>query len=162
MKKLLILFFLIASVSVNGQKVKIKKGKVFIDKKEALTYEKTKLGTVYSSLDGVNLFRLKRETIEKDNPNQNAFNTSDDPSKMQNAAANLSDPIRRGNRYAKKKKVNYNIVSFSKFKLEFETTLSAAKLIREFVQEKVIQDGRVDMILARQVADKLKKNISGN
>ncbi len=164
MKKIVLLFLFVLPLSIVAQKVKIKKDKVYIDKKETLQYENTKRGTIYKTLDGKPLFRLKKETIEKENPNKNVNNTNGNtnPQSVSNIGSNSSDPQRRGNRYQKKIKVNYFVVSFSKLKLEYETTLSASKIIREFCKKKVIlKDGLFIPGNAEIVAKKMAKDITG-
>lgn len=165
MKKIVLLFLFVIPLFAGAQKVKIKKGKVYVDKKEALIYENTKLGTVYKSLDGTPLFRTKKESVEKENPNKNVWNSTDDNGNslsVTNVGSNPSDPQRRGNRYKKKVKVNYTVVSFSKMKLEYETTLSTSKIIKEFFSKNVIlSDGVFNPGNARVVAKKMAKNITG-
>ena len=107
----------------------MKKGKVYVDKKEYLTYE----GDVFYSLDGVRLFTLEKQTIEKANPNKNTLNTvSSDVQDYTNTDSNGSDPQRRGNRYSKPKKVFFVIVAFNRFKLEYETRMRKSKITKEF------------------------------
>lgn len=163
MKKTLLLLFLIAPLMAGAQKVKIKKGKVFVDKKETLQYESTKLGTVYKTLDGKNLFRFKKESMEKENPNKNGNNTINrDAERLNELNSNQSDPIRRGDRYEKKTKINYIIVSFYDLKLEYETTMSASKIIREFYKKKVLmEDGLFNPGNAQIVAKKMAKDLTG-
>ena len=154
-----ILALLLSFGVMNAQKVKMKKGKVYVDKKEYLTYE----GDVFYSLDGIRLFTLEKETIEKVNPNKNTLNTvSSDVQDYTNTDSNGSDPQRRGNRYSKPKKVKYVIVSFNRFKLEYETSLTKSKIIKEFYNSKVINvAGIVDQRVAKAVAYKISKDITG-
>lgn len=163
MKKVLYILFFIVPLIASAQKVKIKNGKVFVDKKEALVYEESKLGTVYKTLEGKNLFRFKRESIEKANPNKNINNSIDrDSERLNDLNSNQSDPTRRGDRYEKPKKVNYIIVSFYDLKLEYETTLSASKIIREFYSKKVLmEDGLFNPANAQIVAKKMAKDVTG-
>lgn len=163
MRKLVFVAFLLAPFFLLAQKVKIKKGKVFVDKKETLQYEKTKLGTVYKTLDGKLLFRFKKESVEKANPNKNGMNSIDkDSERLNQLNANQSDPIRRGDRYDKKQKVSFFIVSFYDLKLEYETTLSASKIIREFYRKKVLMpDGLFNPGNARIVAKNMAKDVTG-
>ena len=163
MKKALLLVFLAIPFLTTAQKVKVKKGKVFVDKKETLIYETTKLGTVYKTLDGKPLFRLTKESVEKANPNKNKSNTAEgDYLRRQDYDSNQTDALRRGNRYKSKIKVNYLVVSFYGQKLEYETTLSVSKLIRQFYSEKVINEsGLVIPIRAELLAKKIAKDVSG-
>lgn len=154
-----VLALLLSFGVVNAQKVKMKKGKIYVDKKEYLTYE----GDVFYSLDGVRLFTLEKQTIEKANPNKNTLNTvSSDVQDYTNTDSNGSDPQRRGNRYSKPKKVKFVIVSFNRFKLEYETSLTKSKIIKEFYNSKVINvAGIVDQRVAKAVAYKISKDITG-
>jgi hypothetical protein len=160
MKRIIVTLLLLASFGiVTAQKVKMKKGKVFIDKKEYLTYK----GDVFYSLNGVPLFTLKKETVEKVNPNKNDLNTvNSDVQTYSNRDSNANDPQRRGNRYTKPQKVKYVTVKFNTFSLEYETTLSKSKILKEFYNSKVLNAaGLVDQEVAEAVAAKLKKDISG-
>lgn len=163
MKRLLLVCLLCAPMMGLAQKVKIKKGKVYVDKKEVLQYERTDLGNVYKTLDGKNLFRFTKESIEVANSNKNVNNSIDrDAERLNELNSNQSDPLRRGNRYEKKRKISYIVVSFYDQKLEFETTLSAAKIIREFYREKVINEsGLLIPVRARLLAKKMAKDVSG-
>ena len=154
-----VLALLLSFGVVNAQKVKMKKGKVYVDKKEYLAYE----GDVFYSLDGVRLFTLVKETIEKENPNQiNVQEAENDVQRRLNEVSNGSDPQRRGNRYTKPKKIKYVIVTFNRFKLEYETSLTKSKIIKEFYNSKVINiAGVVDQRVAKAVAYKISKDITG-
>ena len=154
-----VLALLLSFGVMNAQKVKMKKGKVYVDKKEYLTYE----GDVFFSLEGARLFVLEKGTIEKENPNKNSSNTvNSDVQDYTTRDSNGSDPQRRGDRYTKPKKVKYVVVSFNGFKLEYETTLSKSKLIKEFYNSKVINvAGVVDQRVAKAVAYKISKDITG-
>ena len=142
MKKLLIILVLFLGVgTVSAQKVKMKKGKVLVDKEEYLTYKRNKFFS-----KGLEVFTIEKQTIEKENPNKNQYNSSDP---------------QRGDRY-QPVKVRFSIVKFKQFKLEYETKLSKSKLIKEFYKKKVINDaGIVDQEKARAIAKEISKEISG-
>ncbi len=164
--KIVMILFLIAFGVANAQKVKIKKGKVYVDKKEYLTVKKTKKGDAYSSLDGKVLFILKKESIEKKNANQinvqDSETNTDIERKFDEVNGASSDPQRRGNRYSKPKKVKYTVVKFFSFDLEYETTLKKAKIIKEFYKAEILNiAGVIDQVKARKVAAKMRKDISG-
>ena len=163
--KILLILFLVAIGTSNAQKVKVKKGKVYVDKKEYLTVKSSKKGDVYSSLEGKVLFILKKESIEKENANQiNVQNsaTGTDIEKKFNQVNGGSDPQRRGNRYAKPKKVNYVVMSFFSFDLKFETTLSKSKILKQFYKEKILNiAGVIDQVKAERFAADIGKDISG-
>jgi hypothetical protein len=142
MKNVVMLIVLFLGIGIaSAQKVKMKKGKVLIDSEEFLTYKKDKF-----FFKGLEVFTLEKQTVEKENPNQNQFNSSDP---------------RRGDRY-KPVKVRFLVVKFKQFKLEYETTLSKSKLIKQFFQNKMISDGGiVDEKKARAIARGISKEITG-
>jgi len=163
--RIVLMVFLFSFCAIHAQKVKIKKGKVYVDKKEYLTVESTKKGEVYSSLEGKVLFILKKETIEKENPNQinvQATATGTDIEKKLNQVnGSSSDPQRRGNRYAKPKKINFIKVSFFTFDLQYETTLKTSKILKEFYKSKILNiAGVIDQVKARRAAARMRKEIS--
>ena len=163
MKKIIPFLVFAVSISCFAQKVKIKKGKVYVDKVVKLHTETTKLGTVYKTLDGKNLFRFERDEVFQKNPNKNVSNSINKDAELRyQQEANQSDPIRRGDRYEKPKKTKFYIVSFYDLKLEFETTLSSSKIIKEFYKTGVItDDGLVIPVRAKLVAKSMAKDISG-
>jgi len=161
--KIVLMFFLVAFGVANAQKVKVKKGKVYVDKKEYLTVKSSKRGDVYSSLEGKVLFILKKESIEKENPNKNVSNSTDDyTEKVLNRDSNASDPQRRGNRYKALKKVNYVVVSFFSFDLTYETTLKKSSILKEFYKSRILNiAGVIDQVKANRLATKMRKDVSG-
>jgi len=163
--RIVLMVFLFSFCAIHAQKVKIKKGKVYVDKKEYLTVETTKKGEMYSSLEGKALFILKKESIEKENANQinvQATATGTDIEKKLNQVnGSSSDPLRRGNRYAKPKKINFIKVSFFTFDLQYETTLKDSKILKEFYNAEILNiAGVIDQVKARRVAAKMRKEIS--
>jgi hypothetical protein len=142
MKKVVYIIVLFLGMgTLHAQKVKMKKGKVLVDKKEYLTYERNKFFS-----KGLEVFTLEKQTIEKENPNKNQYNASDP---------------QLGDRY-KPVKVRFLIVKFKQFSLEYETTLSKSKLIKHFYKEKIINDsGMVDKDKARAIAKEISKPITG-
>tara|TARA_R110002074_G_scaffold28069_2_gene81002 strand:+ start:2613 stop:3122 length:510 start_codon:yes stop_codon:yes gene_type:complete len=163
--RIVLMVFLFSFCAIHAQKVKIKKGKVYVDKKEYLTVESSKKGDVYSSLEGKVLFILKKESIEKENANQinvQATATGTDIEKKLNQVnGSSSDPLRRGNRYAKPKKINFIKVSFFTFDLQYETTLKDSKILKEFYNAEILNiAGVIDQVKAKRVAAKMRKEIS--
>ena len=158
-KTCLIILLFLGFGWTNAQSIKIKNGKVIVDKKNYLTYK----GDVFYSLDGLPLFTLQKETVEKENPNKNDLNTANsDLQTYTTQDSNASDPQRRGNRYSKPKKVKYVIVRFSGFSLEYESTLSVSKILKEFYQSNVVNAaGIIDQETAKAVAYRISKNVSG-
>lgn len=163
--RIVLMVFLFSFCVIHAQKVKIKKGKVYVDKKEYLTVESSKKGEVYSSLEGKVLFILKKESIQKENANQinvQATATGTDIEKKLNQVnGSSSDPLRRGNRYAKPKKINFIKVSFFTFNLQYETTLKDSKILKEFYNAEILNiAGVIDQVKAKRVAAKMRKEIS--
>lgn len=142
MKKLLFVIVLFLGIgTISAQKVKMKKGKVLVDSEEYLTYKRNKFFS-----KGLEVFTIEKKTIEKENPNKNQYNDSDP---------------QRSDRY-KPIKVRFSIVKFKQFTLEYETSLSKSKLIKEFYKNKVVNDsGIVDKDKARKVAKSVSKEITG-
>jgi hypothetical protein len=142
MKKALFIIVLFLGIGVvHAQKVKMKKGKVLVDKEAYLTYKRNKFFS-----KGLEVFTIEKQTIEKENPNQNQYNSSD---------PQLKD------RY-KPIKVRFYVVKFKQFKLEYETSLSKLKLIKEFYTEKLINaSGIVNEEKARAIARRISKPITG-
>ena len=128
---LLLLFFLSFSV-MSAQKIKMKNGIVYVDKKESLKYDKNGFYT----LDGVRLFTIKRVKAKV-------------PSDLH------SDGMSRNI------EIVYTKVKFSMFDLEFETDIREKKLIRGFYREKVInQKGLIDESKAWEFVRLRHKNMS--
>jgi hypothetical protein len=163
--KIVTIILLLAFGVTNSQKVKTKKGTVYVDKKEYLTVKSSKKGDVYSSLEGKVLFILKKESIEQKNANQINVDESDtgtDIERKLNEVNGGSDPQRRGNRYSKPKKIKYVTVTFFSFDLTYETTLKKSKILKEFYKAKILNiAGVIDQVKARKVAAKMRKNVSG-
>jgi hypothetical protein len=164
--KIIIIILLLAFGVTNAQKVKTKKGKVYIDKKEYLTVKSSKKGDVYSSLEGKVLFILKKGSVEKQNANQinvqDSETGTDIEKKLNEVNGASSDPQRRGNRYSKPKKIKYVTVTFFSFNLTYETTLKKSKILKEFYKAKILNiAGVIDQVKARKVAAKMRKNVSG-
>tara|TARA_R110001632_G_scaffold8386_7_gene33143 strand:- start:10402 stop:10914 length:513 start_codon:yes stop_codon:yes gene_type:complete len=163
--KLVLILFLFAFGVTNAQKVKMKKGKVYVDKKEYLTYKKTDKGDVFSSLEGKVLFILTKKSIEIENPavkNAGETNTikSDIEAKLNRTTQ--SDNLGRGNKLTKKKEIKYLVVKYFTFNLEYETTLKKSKFVKAFYKAKVLNiAGVIDQGKANKLAAKMRKDISG-
>jgi len=159
-KNVILLIISLITFSINAQKVKLKKGKVYVDKKEYLTYKKN----VYYTLDGAPLFTIKKESVEKDNLNTDKtdqLRIDSDVTRRINRTSD-SDPQRRGDRNTKKRKIKFSVVKFVGFDLEFETSLSKSKILKEFYKKEVVNiANRVDQEIAYKVASRIRKDITG-
>lgn len=150
MRKIIMVLVLLSTVTVSAQKIKLKEGIVYVNKEPFLKYE----GNSYYTFDMVRLFSITNEVIkvEDDQYNSNVTKSRRNPSDSQQLSG--TSPI------TKKKK--FRLVKFAIFDLEFETTLSKTKILKEFYQKKVVNaKGLIDQNKAQNFATIRHKNVSG-
>ncbi len=137
-----------------AQKVKIKDGNVFVDKKEYLTYK----GDAFYTYDGVRLFSVTRKIEEYSDNNMSSADQISTRSRT--LTSNPQLVVSRSNNTVRK--VRYYLVKFALFDLEFETSLNAKKVIKGFYNAELINEkGLVDESKAWNFAKLTHKNISG-
>lgn len=146
MKKLCFLIvFLTISFSNYAQKVKIKKGTVYVDKKDFLKIDREFGNETVSSLDDEVIFTIKYYSFDKPNP---ARNNTNDPNRF---------------KYPAMLKQHYSVISFLDFDLEYETDLSRKKLFKAMYKYKLMaKDGKVNEKNAKKIGQLISKEISGN
>ena len=149
MKKLLSAMLLLSFTVLSAQKVKMKNGTVYVNQKEFLKYK----GDAFYTFDGVRLFTITKETVEVQFNNNHSNVISSNTTNAQLLASRVS----------RTQKLQYKLVKFHLFKLEYETNENKKKIIRQFYRAKLINDkGIVDQSRAFNFAQLAHQNISGN
>lgn len=146
MKKLGILIVLLAlSFSTYAQKIKIKKGTVYVNKKEFLKIDREFGNETVTSLDDEVIFTIKYYSFDKPNP---ARNNTNDPNRF---------------KYPAMIKQHYSVISFLDFDLKYETNLTRKKLFKAMYKYKLMtKDNKVSENNARKIGELISKEISGN
>jgi len=142
--KILTIIILFVCGIASAQKVKIKKGTVYIDKQEYLTIDNEFGNETILTLDGAEILILKVYSFDKPNPARN----------------NTHNPNRY--KYPATVKEYYYVISFLDFELEYETDLSKKKLFLAFYKYNLLDElNRVNEDNAKRIGQKISKNISG-
>ena len=154
MKKLIIVLMLLSSATVVAQKIKMKKGTVYVDKKPFLTYK----GDVFYTFDGVKLFSITKESILVD------ANSNDEYDQVvTQSRRNTSDAQQMVSASTLPKKKKFMLVKFAMFDLEFETNITKTKILREFYRNQLVNSkGLIDENKALELAKIRHQNISGS
>jgi hypothetical protein len=142
---LVLTFILLNSLSLQAQKVKIKKGIVEVNKEEWLKINNDYGNEIISTLSGEDLIKVEWVKYQAPNP---ARNNTNNPGRH-----NYSETVTR--RYAEVTFLEHNIV--------FETKLPIRKFLEAFYKENAIsKEGEVDREKSASLAEKIHQNISGN
>lgn len=146
MKKFVLLFFFSAlSLSISAQKIKIKKGTVYVDKIPFLKIDKEFGNKTITTLDDEIIFAIKDYSYDKPNPARNNMN---DPNRMNYPATILG---------------YYNVITFLDLDLTYETELGPKKLFKAMYKYKLLdENGKVNAKNARKIAVLISKEVSGN
>lgn len=137
-----ILFGMIGMQSVTAQKVKIKKGIIYVDKSEFLKYDDEFNNIALQKADGTEFAILKQYTFEK--PRKKNPNNPQDW------------------RYGDTITVKYYVITFTDFDLEYETDLSLKKIYGAFYKYKLIDaESNISEENAKKIGSKISKEISG-
>lgn len=146
MKKIIFLcLFAAFSLTLSAQKIKIKKGTVYVDKKPFLKIDKEFGNRTITTLDGEVLFAIKNYSYDKPNP---ARNNPSDPNRMKYPATILG---------------YYNVITFLDMDLTYETELPQKKLFKAMYKYKLLDDnGKLNKKNAQKIAVLISKEVSGN
>lgn len=139
-KTVLIVCFLIAEIG-NAQKVTLEKGIISIDNQVFLKYNDTSKNVSLQTLNGQEFATITAHSFEAGNKK-----TLQNPNDRVQSASGT---------------VNYYVVSFTDFDLEFETDIELNKLYAAFKKYGLIQQGQVSQKHALQIGAKLSDIISG-
>jgi hypothetical protein len=147
MKKIflfLLSMVLLGNLSLFSQDIKIKKNVVYLDGKEFLKIENDFGNETVLNLKGDQLLILKSYSYSVPNP---ARNNTNDPGRF-NYPATISQ--------------FYYVVTFTSFKLEYETELTKKQLFEIFAKYNLLkEDGSVNEENAKSIAAKISREVSG-
>ena len=145
MKHLLIVLMIVPALTLHAQKVRIKKGIVYVDNVEYMKVNKDFGNEVVSMLNDKQILKFEWHSFDAPNP----------------AHRNTNNPGRHN--YPATRKVRYAIVSFLDYPITFETDQSMRTVLRGFFIDKVVDaEGNVDVEKAKAIAKKIHKNVSGD
>lgn len=142
MKNTLALLLFLCFGVINAQKVTVENGIVSIDSQSYLKFDNLSEHISLKTLDGKEIATITPQILN----NAKTSEVQDPNDRIKSATG----------------PVNYYVISFSDFKLVFETDVPLRKLYSTFHKYNLVQDGKVSEKAAKRISVKVSDEFSGN